>query len=479
MYEDSEDYQQPKSLVRQDDVIHHRSGETSMTAASAQVKAMVESRLTVANHLGRNWPQIRNSVLKLCKDPEFASEALYTKPVGGDIPDGFSTMSKRDQLLSAPAKWPRGLSIRFIEAALAEAGHYDTPTVVLWEDEEKRITQVTVWDLVKNNAYHRTIVISKTTEKRKLRTDKKGNILQPYISSRINSYGETVYIVPATNDEVDTREAALVSKAIRTLGERLLPAGLKREWETECERTIRNQDAIDPEAKMKTLLDGFNGVGVQPVDIEEFLGHSVTSIQPAEITKLRGIFVAITNGVAVWADVLSLVRAERENDPNYKPTTAEVKLAESIRSARERTPNPPAETAEQSAARKAAQMAEQSTQGQQSGPAPTSAPRPTEAPKPTTSTMGETTTSTTPWKDQAGMLSAFEKLREAGGEDKFFRALGSNGIENTSQLVVDSPATIKAYDDLLDAVTPPKPTTAPAPPAASVPKFGQRPAPKR
>src|ERR1700722_12384989 len=154
------------AVVRQEfmGMVESQFHETAATAIAAQVKAMVEARCVIAMKVGRSWPNIRTAINQQIKDPDFCAEALYAKPIG-KIPDGYTTMTKREQLISAPSNWPRGFSIRFIESVLAEAGHYDIKAYVTWEDDLKRISSVTVWDIFKNNLYERTVITPKTVER--------------------------------------------------------------------------------------------------------------------------------------------------------------------------------------------------------------------------------------------------------------------------------------------------------------------------
>src|SRR5688572_6266963 len=73
--------------------------ETSVSAAAAQAKAMVEARYVMALKRPRVWDQVRQDILKECKRPSFAhnKSAFYRKPIGQGV---------------------EGLGIRFTEVAL-------------------------------------------------------------------------------------------------------------------------------------------------------------------------------------------------------------------------------------------------------------------------------------------------------------------------------------------------------------------------
>lgn len=288
-----------------------RTAETAISAVAAQAKALVESRFIVALRMRRNTDDVRVRLLKTCKNPAFARTALYTKPIGKD-----------------QAKWPRGLSIRFAEEAIRESGNIDVSLATLWDDDERRVTRVSVIDLETNSGYSKDITVTKTVE-RKFPT--KGQ--QP-ISVRQNSYGDTVYLVVATDDEVQTKEAALTSKIIRTLGLRLIPEWIKIECREAIESTIADAHAKDPDAERKRLLDAFALLGVLPAKIQEYLGADIATLTPAQLIELRGIYSAIKDGDATWADVMALKGGSAEGAEEV-PVGAGVKgLKDSIEKAK-------------------------------------------------------------------------------------------------------------------------------------------------
>lgn len=287
-----------------------RQAETAMGALAAQQKALIEARFVMAMRRQRNWMDVRARINQYCLDPEFAAAALYVKPISS-TPDGWSKMSKREQLLHAPDTWPQGFSVRFIEAALFEAGNFDVDSIVIWEDETKRMVRTHVTDLERNSSFARVDTISKTIERKYL---KKG---QEPISQRLNANNQVVYILEATPDDVKTMENAAVSKSIRTEGERLLPPQLKREWRALIDKTVADADARDPEGAKKILFDSFAGLGVMPSDLEKWLGHAIDNLVPAELKALRKIYVAISNAEITWAEVMGT--KEATDKPPEKP----------------------------------------------------------------------------------------------------------------------------------------------------------------
>lgn len=252
--------------------------ETASVAAAVQAEAMVRAHFAMALQRPRNPDMVRARLLRECERKAFAECATYTLPRGG-------------AQITGP-------SIRFAEAALRALGNVMVQTSTIYDDDAKRIVRVQVTDLEVNYPDFRDIVITKTMERRSL---KKGQVA---ISERVNSLGEKVYLVEATDDELLMRENAQTSRAIRTLAIRLLPGDLIDEALAACDRTLARDDSADPERTRKAMLDAFIAVGVSPADLATFLGHDTTALSPAEVRLLRGAYNALKTGEVTWQEIL-------------------------------------------------------------------------------------------------------------------------------------------------------------------------------
>ena len=255
-------------------------------AAAESVKARIQSAYVMAMQKPRNEMQSRDRILEACKRPEFAGRVEYAKPVGGKKMDGPS--------------------IRFAELAVREWGNVITETQLVYEDERVRRIKVTVIDLETNATFGKEVQINKTIE----RKDGKGREI---VGERKNTYGDAVFIVLATEDEMHNKEAALISKVIRNEGLRLIPSDIVDEAIEVARATIHNRDAKDPKAATKKLVDAFGNLGIAPKHLEKYLGHSLDIVSPAELQDLRGIYQAISSGEASWADYVA--------KPETKPTS--------------------------------------------------------------------------------------------------------------------------------------------------------------
>jgi hypothetical protein len=270
------------------------SAETASTAVAALAQAQVQARYIMALRRPRDWVQVRTSILRECQRPGFANAALYSKPVGGGTVEGFS--------------------IRFAEAAVRYMTNIMPETVTLFDDNRKRVVRVSLTDLEYNVTYSADLTLEKTVERKKLRAN------QRPLGVRTNSYGDTVYLVEATEGDLLNKEGAAVSKAIRNLALRLLPGDIQDDARAAINATLQNAAARDPDAERKVLADSFSAIGIQPKDLTKYLGHDLAQLVPAEMVELRRVYRALRDGESTWKEVLE---AKVGTEDSTKPAAAD------------------------------------------------------------------------------------------------------------------------------------------------------------
>lgn len=275
--------------------------ETAATAVAAQAKAMVEARYVMALQRPRNWDQVRQDLMKECRRPSFAhnKSAFYRKPIGQGV---------------------EGLGIRFVEVALRCMTNVLIETTMIFEDATKEVHRVSVTDLESNVTYPLDVRVSKTVERSKAADD------GSYISVRLNSYNKPVYTVPANDDDLLNKRAAQISKAIRTLGLRIIPGDMQDEAEEIIKAVRMDEAARDPDAERKRIADAFAGIGVKVGDLVDYLGHALDVCSPAELVDLRGVFGAIKEGEATWKSVVESRAEHGEASPAAKTPAATKEL---------------------------------------------------------------------------------------------------------------------------------------------------------
>jgi hypothetical protein len=254
------------------------TNELQAAATSAQARALVEARYFLAKKMPRDWLTVRGGMLKDCERPGFAAVARYRKPIGRGV---------------------EGPSIRFAEAFLRHATNTLSEAHAMFDDER----------------YFKDVAIEKVVERSTLKPG------QEALYSRINSQGQPVYLVAATEDDLLNKQAALESKALRTLALRLLPGDILDECMERVRTTLSNEVAKDPDAERKRLVDAFAALRVQPADIKAYLGHEIDKITPKEILDLRAIYAAIRDEETSWVEVMETRTAKREAASGEKPKT--------------------------------------------------------------------------------------------------------------------------------------------------------------
>jgi hypothetical protein len=294
-----------------------RSAETSQTAMAEQARAEVEARFVMAVKRPRNEYDARAKMLNACARPAFAQAAIYRKPIGG-------------------GKAVEGLSIRFAEEAARAWRNVHVSVVILSDDSEKRILRVTAEDLEANISESLPVIVEKYIERKFV---KQG---ETPIKSRLNTYGELVYLFPADEGRLLTKQAAEVAKAKRQCVLHLIPGDILDEARARCFQVMADEDARDPEAAKKALFDAFGGIGVKPSEIEQYLNHALDSTSPAELGELRGVFLAVKDGDCSWTEALGAklgVVTDGKVDP--KIVAIKDKIAEKTQKANAKKGAPP------------------------------------------------------------------------------------------------------------------------------------------
>lgn len=261
------------------------AAETSAHALAARAKAEVESRFIVALRRPRDMDDVRLRVLAECKRHGFAERARYGLP-------RWDSKQRKEVLVT-------GWSIRFAESVARNFGNLDRQAVTVYEDDERRVVRVTVLDLETNYAESRDVVVQKRVERHKLRQGQKA------LASRTNADGDKIYIVAATDQEILEKTNAMVSKAARSAILAMVPADVLDDAADVVKKTLETQDAKDPSAARKRIVEAFGGVGVSAQQLKDFLGQDLDALNDEARQLLRGLFAAIRDGETTWRDLVA------------------------------------------------------------------------------------------------------------------------------------------------------------------------------
>jgi len=252
--------------------------ELGTSASAAKATALVQAKFTVAARFRRDVDTFRVDLLKECARTRFAEAARYHKPVGGGVV---------------------GWSVRFVETAARMFRNLDLASRVLTDDDDKLVIECSCTDLETNTSWSQEFTLSKTVERKRPKAG------QEVLGQRTNSYGDTVYRVRASDDELMTKCGAGISKTLRTLGLRVLPADVLDEALDAVHATLQQEQAQDPSGYRKRVVDAFARLGVQPADIAAHLGHPLEQSTPAEMRELQALYQAVRAGELRWSDIVA------------------------------------------------------------------------------------------------------------------------------------------------------------------------------
>lgn len=266
-------------------------GETTAGAAAEHAKALIQAKFIMAMNRPRNFDDVRTKLMGACRRPRFAEVARYNKPVGRGV---------------------QGPSIRFADEAAKIMGNVDVSKMTIFEDDDKLVVHIIVIDLETNTSKGETVTIRKTVE----RKNRQG---RDVLGERINSSGQTVHIVRATDDEVFNKEQLMCAKVRRNLELQLIPQDIIDECQDVCAQVKLDRTAKDPDGERKRLIDAFAEIGVKPSDLEKLIEHPLDAASAKEIQGLREVYVTIRDGEASWADYFSEDALSAGKDDPFKP----------------------------------------------------------------------------------------------------------------------------------------------------------------
>ncbi len=263
-----------QSMTRRFDGVSMSHDNAATQALIAKETATIQARWIMAKQMPRSMQQVRQSILKEVERPGFAQVAIYRVPRGG------TTI--------------KGLSIRFAEVAMRCFGNLHCEAQTLFDSPSERVIRVSATDFESNATWSRDITVSKTVERKKLKTGERP------IRTRTNSFGDTIFIVDGSDDDIRTKEAAEISKASRTAILRLIPGHIQDEAFDRCDEIFEKKISTDVDGQKNKMCDAFARIGVMPAELEKYIGHTMDTVSAKEISELLQVGTAIKDGHTTW-----------------------------------------------------------------------------------------------------------------------------------------------------------------------------------
>lgn len=317
------------------------TGEIQQTALAAKVTAEVQAKCIMAMRFPRNIDDFRVALLTDCKRRSFAETTRYA------LPRGKCQECKGNRKIDGVDCWKcggsgqniiRGWTIRFAEAALQKIRNVGVESCVTADDNLKQVTKLIVVDYETNYTIASEFITEKTVERKWL---KKGQVA---LDTRLNSYGDRVYLLVATEEDFRSKLASNKSKARRDAALQLIPPDIKEDALEIVYATLASETAADPAAARKKIVDKFAELGVKPTDLVAYLGHDVGACSPAQLQTLREFYSAIKEGRTSWKKIMEdgdeLPEAAKPGEPDAAPKSTTGGIKEKLKAQAAATASP-------------------------------------------------------------------------------------------------------------------------------------------
>lgn len=221
---------------------------------SQRAVAEAQGQIAVAKRFPRNFAKAMEEIRVSCSYPEFAEEAFYALPRGGQI--------------------IRGPSIRLAEELARVYCNFQYGHREIQRSEGESLVEVFAWDVENNNRSTRQITI-------------------PHIMDTKNG-GKKL----TGQKEIADYIANVASKQMRSRILALLPKPLVAAAIRVCEQTLAGSTEKTIQQRVDNMMASFAKYGVNVSMMETYLGHSLQDTTVDEITDMISIFAALKEGAS-------------------------------------------------------------------------------------------------------------------------------------------------------------------------------------
>lgn len=235
----------------------------SALANTDQSRAVAEAQasLVIAQARPRNEVKARDRIMQACQRISLAQVAVYAFPKGG-------------QNISGP-------SIRLAETMARAWGNLSFGFRELNRVSGSSEVEAFTWDLETNVKALRQFSV------KHIRDTKRGPV--------------------DLKDERDIYEmvANQSQRRVRACILEIIPGDITEDAVKQCEKTLSAAVASNGRSLdevVQSMIQAFEGYGVNKAAIEKRLGHRAESIQPAEVLRLREIYASIKDGFSAAAE---------------------------------------------------------------------------------------------------------------------------------------------------------------------------------
>lgn len=259
------------------------SEDRGAMVASAVTKA--QGQILLAKQFPRDEDDCFQRLIKACKRPSFAANAIYSFPRGGKSVEGPSVKLARE----AARVW----------------GNIEYGFEVVRDDQESMTIQGSAWDIQTGAR-----VFAEDSFRKRIQRKQKD--------------GSTIWLKPDERDmrELMNRRAAIL---IRNCILQLLPSDLIDDAQAQVRETESAGVQVDPAKAKKDVIKAFGDLGIRAADLVDYVGKPIEQFLPDDIVDLRKVFASVRDGQATWASYLDQAREGRGETPRVAQTVRTLK----------------------------------------------------------------------------------------------------------------------------------------------------------
>lgn len=233
------------------------SSQSMVEVAGTRAEHEVQASFVIAQKFPRCEEQCYTDIIKACKRPFLAEQAMYAYPRGGTL--------------------VTGPSIRLAEAMAQSWKHLDFGIEEVSQSNGVSVAKAFCIDLQKNTRSTKTFYVKHERHSRK---------------------GITKLTDPREIYELVANQGA---RRLRACILAILPGDVVEAAVDQCRKTLESSDVPIADRIRKMVL-AFDELGVKLEHLEKRLGHKLDATIPAELVTLQGVHKSIKDGMASRED---------------------------------------------------------------------------------------------------------------------------------------------------------------------------------
>lgn len=236
-------------------------GASLMQVSEKRAEQEVQAAFVIAKRYPRDEFDCFNRIIRACRRPSLAEEAMYAYPRGGQTVTGES--------------------IRLAEALALAWGNIDFGIREISQSNGMSIAEAYAIDLQTNTRSTKIFHVPH------VRDTKKGRVKL--------TDARDIYEIVANQGARRMRNCILA----------LIPGDVREAAKAECKKTLETSD-VPMEERIRKMVGLFDDVGVKVEHLEKRLGHKLDATIVHEVVQLQAIYKSLRDGHAKREDFFDI-----------------------------------------------------------------------------------------------------------------------------------------------------------------------------